>query len=144
MPRKSKTSLTVVPMVPGTGRPPPPREFDDQERRVWQDIIAALPSHWIDLAGEQVLRRAVCLAANLEKWETRLRELRAGGADQTDEAVKLAIMHGNTAKVVTYLLAQLRATPRSRGVPRAAASKIGETPKIRPWEIRGSHGSDPA
>jgi hypothetical protein len=118
----------------------PPRGLDKLERRIWQSVIASLPAYWVDAAAEQILRRAVCLAASLERWEVQLRELRARDA-AGDEAIKLATMHGNTSKVLSSLLAQLRATPRSRDRSRAAGSKIAEAPRARPWEIRSR---DPA
>jgi hypothetical protein len=42
-----------------------------------------------------------------------------------------------SAKNVAYLLAQLRATPRSQLRSRAAGSQIEQAPQLRPWEIRG-------
>jgi hypothetical protein len=140
--RKSGTSLTVVPVIPGSGRPPPPRGLDREERRLWTGVVDSLPSHWLDSAGQLILRRVVSLSASLERWEAQLRELRAGDAAGSDEAIKLAVQHGNAAKTVAYLLGQLRATPRSRDRARAAGSKIAEAPKVRPWEIRS--GSEPA
>jgi hypothetical protein len=136
--RRSESSLTVVPVIPGSGRPVPPRGLDQQERRIWKSIVDALPAHWIDPAGQQVLRRAVSLAANLERWEARLRELRASGAGGGEEAVKLAGAHGNAAKTVALLLGQLRATPRTRMTSREARSRIEGTPKAKPWEIRSA------
>jgi hypothetical protein len=141
--RKSESSLTVVPLVPGSGRPSPPRGLDKLERQVWKSIVAAMPSHWLDSAGQQVLRRAVSLAASLERWEVELREHRARGTAGSEAATKLAAVHANTAKTVTYLLGQLRATPRSRMVSRAARAAVEEAPKVRPWEIR-SRGQEPA
>jgi hypothetical protein len=135
--RKSESSLTVVPVIPGAGRPAPPRGLDQQERRIWKSVVDALPAHWIDSAGQLVLRRVICLAASLACWEVRLRELRAQNAAGSEEAIKLAGQHANTAKTVTYLLGQLRATPRSRMVSRDARAKVEEAPKVRPWEIRG-------
>jgi hypothetical protein len=134
--RKSGTSLTVVPVIPGSGRPPPPRGLDKLERRIWKSVVDALPAYWLDSAGQLLLRRAVCLTASLERWETQLRELGARGAAGGEEVIKLATMYGNTAKTVAYLLGQLRATPRSRDRSRAAASKISEAPRARPWEIK--------
>jgi hypothetical protein len=83
----------------------------------------------------------ICLAASLACWEVELRELRARGAAGGEEATRLAAMHGNTAKVVTYLLGQLRATPKSRVISRNAGVKVEEAPRARPWEIRSR---DPA
>jgi hypothetical protein len=140
--RKSGTSLTVVPVIPGSGRPPPPRGLDREERRLWTGIAGSLPAHWLDSAGQLILRRIVSLSVTLEQWEARLRELRTGGAAGGEETIKLTVQHRNAARAVAYLLGQLRATPRSRDRARAAGSKIAETPKIRPWEIRSS--GDPA
>jgi hypothetical protein len=45
MPRQSASSLTIVPLVPGQGRPEPPGELDALERRLWRDVVDALPAH---------------------------------------------------------------------------------------------------
>jgi hypothetical protein len=140
--RKSEASLTVVPLVPGTGRPAPPRGLDQQERRIWKSIVDALPPFWVDLAGQQVLRRAVSLAASLEGWEIELREYRARGTVGSEEAVKLAGQHANAGKTLTYLLGQLRATPRSRVISRNAGVKVEEAPRARPWEIKAKVSGD--
>jgi hypothetical protein len=140
--RKSEASLTVVPLVPGTGRPAPPRGLDQRERQTWRAVVDALPAHWIDPAGQLILRRVICLAASLACWEAQLRELRAAGAAGSEEAIKLAGQHANIAKMVTYLLGQLRATPRSRIISRNAGVKIEEAPRARPWEIKAKSGTD--
>jgi hypothetical protein len=95
-----------------------------------------LPAHWLDPAGQQVLRRLVAQAVICERREVRLRELRAQGQDGSEEADALAAAHSATAKTVAYLLTQLRATPRSRVVSRDAGPKVEETPQARPWEIQ--------
>jgi hypothetical protein len=134
--RKSSASLSVAPVVPGQGRPEPPTSLDSLERRIWRDVIAALPAHWVDLAGQIVLRRLVAQAAILERREARLRELRAQDQDDTEAAIELATSHSATSKTVAYLLSQLRATPRSRIVSRAAGPQLEQAPKWRPWEIK--------
>ena len=48
----------------------------------------------------------------------------------------LAALHGVSAKTVAYLLGQLRATPRSRIVSRAAGPEVEHASKFRPWEIK--------
>jgi hypothetical protein len=95
-----------------------------------------LPGHWVDSAGQQVLRRAVSLSASLERWGAQLREYRARDAGESEEAIKLVVAHGNAAKTVAHLLGQLRATPRTRMTSREARSRIEGTPKAKPWEIR--------
>ena len=135
--RKSEFALQVVPLVPGrSGRPPPPSELDAIEARIWRAVIDALPAFWIDGAGELVLRRLCAQGAIAERREARLRALRAQEREGREEADELAVAHGVTAKLVSYLLGQLRATPRSRIVARAAGPEIASTPKLRPWEIR--------
>jgi hypothetical protein len=122
-------------MIPGQGRPKPPMRLDKLERRIWKAVVAALPAPWVDPAGQLVLRRVVCLAAIAERQERRLRELRALDQDGSEDAAALAAMHAATAKTVAYLLGQLRATPRSRVVSRAAGPEVEQAPKSRPWEI---------
>jgi hypothetical protein len=134
--RKSASSLAVVPLVPGQGRPEPPAVLDSLEQRVWREVVDALPGHWLDSAGQLILRRLAAQAAVAERQEVRLRQLRAEARDDTEAAAELAAIHGAMAKTVAHLLAQLRATPRSRIVSRAAGSYVEQTPKLRPWEIR--------
>ena len=134
--RKSEASLTVVPLLPGQGRPPAPRDLDRRERRVWRAVVGALPAHWLDPAGQQVLRRLVAQAVICERREVRLRELRAQGQDGSEEADALAALHSASAKTLGQLLGLLRATPRSRVVSRDAGPKVEEAPKSRPWEIQ--------
>lgn len=57
MPKKSSGALTVVPVVPGRGRPEPPADLDPLEQAVWRQVVDALPGHWLDPAGQLVLRR---------------------------------------------------------------------------------------
>jgi hypothetical protein len=134
--RQSAAALSVVPLIPGQGRPPPPAGLDRLERRIWRDVVDALPAHWLDPAGQLVLRRLVAQAAIAERREARLRQLRAQGKDDGEDADTLAALHGVSAKIVAYLLGQLRATPRSRMVSRAAGPEVEGAPKFRPWDIR--------
>jgi len=136
MPRRSAASLGVVPVLPGRGRPEPPADLDELEQRIWREVVDALPGHWLDTAGQVILRRLVAQAAVSERQELRLRQLRAQQQDDGEEAGALAAQHGVVAKNVAYLLSQLRATPRSRVVPRAAGSRLEQAPDSRPWEIK--------
>jgi hypothetical protein len=126
----------VIPLVPGQGRPEPPASLDDLEKQIWCDVVDALPAHWLDLAGQLILRRLVAQAAIAERRETRLRLMRAQDRDGGEDADALAASHGVSAKTVAYLLGQLRATPRSRIVSRAAGPQVEQAPKSRPWEVK--------
>ena len=134
--RKSLASLSVVaPAIPGGGRPDPPSHLDSKEAQIWRAVVGALPDHWIDRAGEQILLRLVAQGATAERHEGRLRELRARSPNDP-EIVALSTTHGVAAKVITHLLASLRATPRSRMVSRAAGPKMSEVPRSKPWDTR--------
>jgi len=135
--RKSQASLSVVaPAIPGAGRPDPPSHLDANEAQIWRAVVGALPDHWIDAAGEQILLRLVAQAAIAQRQEGRLRELRAQRSADDPEITALSTTHGVAAKVITHLLASLRATPRSRMVSRAAGPKISEVPCSKPWDTR--------
>ena len=135
--RGRKPALQVIPFIPGQGgRPPPPAELDAVEARIWRAVVDALPAFWIDGAGEQVLRRLCAQGAILERREARLRVLRQEDRDGSEEADELVVAHSAASKAVAYLLGQLRGTPKTRIVARAAGPQIEQTPKLRPWEIR--------
>jgi hypothetical protein len=136
MPRKAAAELAVVPRIPGRGRPEPPVDLDPLEQRIWREVVDALPGHWLDRAGQLVLRRLAAQAAVSERQEARLRLLRAQEQDDGEEAAILAAQHGVLAKNVAYLLTQLRATPRSQQRARAAGSQMEQAPASRPWEIK--------
>jgi hypothetical protein len=136
--RKSEASISVVPLVPGAGRPNPPRHLDPIEKRVWRNVVDALPAHWLDSAGQLVLRRLVAQAAIAERREVQLRQLRADNQDDTHKATELATAHGVSAKIVAHLLTQLRATPRSRVVSRAAGPQVEQAPRTKPWDVKAS------
>ena len=137
MARTSAASFQVTPIVPGHGRPTPPRGLDAIERRIWRDVVDSLPDHWLDPAGQLILRRLVAQAAIAERREARLRQLRAQGSiDEEEQIDALAALHSVTAKTVAYLLTQLRATPRSRMVARTAGPLVEQAPTTRPWDIK--------
>ena len=137
-PRRKSPDLAVLPLVPGQGRPEPPPSLDVLEQRIWRNVVDALPPYWLDLAGQLILQRLVAQCAMAERREARLRELRARNLDDTEAADELTIAHGTSAKVVAYLLTQLRATPRSRVIARAAGPEIERSrlPALRPWEVK--------
>ena len=138
MPRRSAADLSIVPLVPGKGRPEPPKALDQTEARAWNDVVDALPDRFLDPAGQLVLRRTVTQVAIAERLEDRLRRL--AQMDDDPEALeaeaKLAAMHRETAKAVIAGLTVLRATPRSRMAARESRSRFERgAGAFRPWEI---------
>jgi hypothetical protein len=145
MPRRSSADLSIVPLVPGRGRPEPPKALDQIEARAWNDVIDALPGQWIDASASLVLRRVVAQVAIAERVEARLRDLAIRGDDpEALEAEQvLAVMHRETAKSIIFGLGALRATPRSRMAPRDGRNKFERGASSRPWEIvaKRDHGA---
>ena len=79
MPRRSAADISIVSLVPGKGRPEPPKELDLVERRAWNDVVDSLPGHWLDPAGQIALGKRLAL---------RLRQMREAG-DGGDEALEV-------------------------------------------------------
>ena len=77
--RKSINALSVVPVIPGQGRPEPPRALDKAEKAVWRDIVGAMPPNWFGLECQPVLRRLCAQVVISEALEEQLRKVRADG-----------------------------------------------------------------
>jgi hypothetical protein len=137
MPRRSAADLSIVPLLPGKGRPEPPKALDQIEARAWNDVTDALPDRWLDPAGQLVLRRTVTQVAIAERLESRLRRLALMDFDpEALEAAKaVAAMHRETAQAVILGLTALRATPRSRMAAREGRSRFERAGALRPWNI---------
>ena len=120
MPSRRPSTLSVVPVIPGQGRPEPPPDLDELEQSIWRAVVDTLPAHWVDRAGEIVLRRLVAQAAVAQRREARLRELRAVGRDIGEDADAVVTAHGVGAKLVTFLLGRCgppRKHANDRGLP---------------------------
>jgi hypothetical protein len=138
MPRRSAADLSIVPLLPGRGRPEPPKALDQIEARAWNDVIDALPDRWLDPVGQLVLRRLVTQVAIAERLEDRLRRLAVLEDDPEAMAAEaqIAAMHRETSKAVVHGLTALRATPRSRMAPREGRSRFERgAGASRPWMI---------
>jgi hypothetical protein len=131
--RKPAAALSVVPVIPGSGRPTPPPGLDDAEQRIWRSIVGSLPDHFIDAPAAEVLCRAVTQCATTERLEARMRALRAAEDPDDEILLKLEASHRAAAKAVAYLLGCLRATPKSKLRSRAAPD---EQPARKPWDVR--------
>jgi hypothetical protein len=127
-------------MLPGRGRPQPPPGLSLLERRIWTDVCDSLPDGWLDLSGQLILRRLEVQCAIAEVKEARIRRLiELDTPSALEDVTALASDHSDTAKSIAYLLTQLRATPRSRLVSRAAGFDFNSASvdrAERPWEVR--------
>jgi|SRR5580700_6431694 hypothetical protein len=127
MPRCSAADISIVSLVPGKGRPEPPKELDLVERRAWNDVVDSLPGHWLDPAGQIALGKRLAL---------RLRQMREAGDDDEALEARLAQQHQAALRSIAFGLTALRATPRSRIAPRDAKPRFERNAgPLRPWEI---------
>jgi hypothetical protein len=143
MARKSKAdfeSTVITPMMPGRGRPEPPAELSPVEARIWRDVVDGLPAHWVGLAEQAILRRAVAQAAAAERYERQMREMVATGRDNGKDFDEIAASHARASKTLMHLLGCLRATPRARSRDRLVDVEIDTTaappPANLPWNTR--------
>ena len=134
--RKSINALSVVPLIPGRGRPEPPPALDRTEKAVWRGIVGAMPPNWFGLESQPILRRLCAQIVISEGLEAQLRKVRADGLSDSEHAARLAKAHRDTAKAVNQLSQSLRLTPKSRWSARASETEVGHAAKERPWEIR--------
>jgi hypothetical protein len=134
--RKSINELSVVPLIPGQGRPDPPRALDRAEKSAWREIVGAMPPNWFGSESQPVLRRLCAQIVISEGLEEELRKVRADGLGDSERAARLAHAHRDTAKAVNQLSQALRLTPKSRWSARSSETEVGRAAKERPWEIR--------
>jgi hypothetical protein len=145
MPRRSAADISIVPMLPGKGRPEPPVELDRAEARAWRDVVDSLPDLWLDPAGQLVLRRVAAQIAVAGRLEDRLRRLSemADDPEALEAEAKIAGMHRDALKAVVNGMAALRATPRSRMTVRAGQTRFDRgAGSLRPWEIVARNPGD--
>jgi phage terminase small subunit len=134
--RKSINALSVVPIIPGQGRPEPPRALDKAEKAVWRKIVDAMPPNWFGSECQPVLRRLCAQIVISEGLEEQLRRVRADGLGDSERAARLAEAHRDAAKTVNQLSQSLRLTPKSRWSARTSETEVAHAAKERPWEIR--------
>jgi hypothetical protein len=127
MPRRSAADISIVSLVPGKGRPEPPKELDLVERRAWNDVVDSLPGYWLDPAGQILLEQTAAEIALGKRLALRLRQM---------VEARLAQQHQAALRSIAFGLTALRATPRSRVAPRDAKPRFERNAgPLRPWEI---------
>jgi hypothetical protein len=120
--RKSKASLSVVPVIPRVERPEPPPEYGPDEARIWRAVVEAAPPGWLNAAVETLLRLYVGHAVTAEHLGEALR-----GTALTDPAL-----------FDRLLKLRQRETSAALRVARAMSLVVSSRrkPAPRPWEIR--------
>jgi hypothetical protein len=131
--RGRKSHLTVIPKIPGQGRPEP-EELPIDEAKVWRAIVGAMPGHWFGPECQPLLRCFCSMIATCDALAARIVKARKAGEWNTVD--KLTRTHEHTARCATDLASKLRLTPRSKtSVERAANLRQVPPPPVRPWEI---------
>src|SRR5262245_48325892 len=93
---KSLADLTVVPMLPGVGRPEAPSDLSKTEAEIWKSTVDAMPLRWFGREQHQLLRAYCCHCAMAnqvaERWRLNgyTRELADEYEQQTNSIGKLA------------------------------------------------------
>jgi hypothetical protein len=139
--RKSAAQLSVVtPVVPGQGRPQPPKGMAADEVAVWVAIVGAMPDHWFSTSFH-LLR---CLCAHVANEQFIARELAQARVANDLKAVRsLTVVYSRETRAILEHSKALRLPPRTRFTQERSANLKSLSPATRPWEIR-SKGDEPA
>ena len=125
--------LTVIPKIPGQGRPEP-EDLPAAEAKVWRRIVDAMPAHWFGAENQPLLRCLCSMIATSEALAAGI--VKARTASDWNMVSKLTRIHERTSRCAADLSARLRLTPRSKtSVERAANLRQAPPPSVRPWEI---------
>jgi len=124
MPRR----IFPAPLIPGAGRPPPPKDLSEREREIWIQAVESRPLHYFD-APTLPLLAAFCMHATIV--EELARELRANPTDKL-----LRKEHRQESAVLAMLATKLRLSKLGRRPhQRTDAEQIARVPKRRLWEV---------
>ena len=128
--------MTVVPMVPGAGRPEPPEVLDDEERAIWREIVGAMPHHWFKTESLSLLRALVSHIVTSRELDCRLRKDRK--VFTLEDLRLITGLQARETAAIAKLSAALRLTPKSQYRPVTATAR-SDGKRARPWEINGEN-----
>src|SRR5262245_16348801 len=134
--RKPTAQLSIVtPLVPGQGRPQPPKGMAADERVVWECIVGAMPEHWFSTSFH-LLR---CLCAHVANVQVIAQELaRARAANDLKALRSLTVIYNRETRAILEHSKALRLPPRTRYTQERSMNLKALTPPdtTRPWNIR--------
>lgn len=137
MPRKSREALSVVPMIPGAGRPQPPPELDEEESAHWRAIVGSMPPNWFKTESLPILRALIGHIVMSDVLQCRLRKDRH---DMTLKDLKsITAMQNRETQAIVRLSAALRLSQQSQYKPEATARRVENAKRSRPWDVRGEN-----
>jgi len=116
MPRHPAAELTVVPQLPGTGRPEPPADLTAREQELWKDIVGSMPPHWFGPQIQPLLRQLIVHIRNSELLTAALRDVWATTApihfsERFEQLQQQLALEG---KIIAGISQKLRLTPAAR------------------------------
>jgi len=130
MPRKSVSSLNVVPITTADSRLPPPDSMTARQKEIWRGIVQGKPSGWFSAAALPLLESYVRSISSYEHV-SRLVETAQVGKTDLMELNRLFIMQERLARLFMSLATKMRLTQQSKYQARSAANT--DTGK-RPWD----------
>jgi phage terminase small subunit len=130
--RRSRASLSVVPVTGDAHPPEPPEYISDAERLVWRQVCASMRPDWFRTAEVQLLLESYCFtAAQVAKIAKALRGCNASDLDRLEQLQRI---HRSTTMLLLSLATKLRLTPQStRSAGRTKHDPLFGLPK--PWEL---------
>src|SRR5262245_48848268 len=104
--------LSLVPVIPGQGRPRSPKGFPKAEAAIWREIVSAMPDGWFTGASTPILRALCCCIATADTLAPKIAELREGNdLALLDTFTKI---HERQSKLIGDLSSKLRLPPKSK------------------------------
>jgi hypothetical protein len=124
-----KRISAATPILPGKGRPPPPPELSERERKLWTDVVESRPLNFFD-SGTLPLLAAYCMHTILAR--DLAAELRIHITDKLRKAYR------QETSMLATLSSKLRLAKLQNGRRKhqhSDAEEIERTPKRRLWLV---------
>lgn len=136
MSKKSAASLSIVPPnVPG-GTLAAPAELSEDERNLWNEVVASKPAEWFGDDSAPLLKEYVRAAVLCDVLDAKAKRAIEGGAgDASVGLIKMLLdMRDKEAKRVASFATKLRLTQQSRYTPQSASTANNRASGKRPWQ----------
>jgi hypothetical protein len=135
MPRVSASASSFMPpqaLVPGSGRPRPPKDMTPGARKHWLAITNGLPANWFGSESLGMLKSLCCFLDIADNALAAANKALLDGDHQGH--AEQVILANRATNAAIRLGIQLRVSPKSRG-ERGKAQNETNRRTVRPWEI---------
>jgi hypothetical protein len=127
--RRSAAHIIELPVEDGRLRP---EKMPPKERKIWNDIVGAMPVNHFGPENAPLLRMLCSHAVTAEVVAEKLAKARASGED-LKKVDLLAGIHERSSKAIAYLSTKLKLTPRSKISQQKASHRVHLNSTTRPW-----------